>query len=69
MNHDDDDEVCFVLDQHADLDFIVPAYWSNSPRVDMLLHSYTLSWFRANQSLLILLNAACLAEKHQIPII
>ena len=21
MNHDDDDEVCFVLDQHADLDF------------------------------------------------
>ena len=21
MNHDDDDEVCFVLDQHAELDF------------------------------------------------
>ena len=28
--------------------------------------SDTLSWFRANQSLLFLLNAACLAEKQQI---
>ena len=34
----------------------------------MLLHSDTLFWFRANQSLLFLLNAACLAEKQQIPI-
>ena len=32
-----------------------------SPWVDMLLHSDTLSWFRANQFLLLLLNAACLA--------
>ena len=31
-------------------------------------HSDTLFWFRANQSLLLLLNAACLAEKQQIPI-
>ena len=30
-------------------------------------HSDILSWFRANQSLLFLLNAACLAEKQQIP--
>jgi hypothetical protein len=35
----------------------------------MLLHSDTLFWFRANQSLLLLLNAACLAEKQQIPIL
>jgi hypothetical protein len=41
----------------------------NSPRVDMSLHSDTLFWFRANQSLLFLLNAACLAEKQQIPIL
>jgi hypothetical protein len=52
----DDDEVRFVLDQH----------WHNSARVDMSLHSDTLFWFRANQSLLFLLIAACLAEKQQI---
>ena len=31
-------------------------------------HSDTLSGFRADQSLLFLLNAACLVEKQQIPI-
>jgi hypothetical protein len=41
--------------------------WNNSPRVDMSLHSDTLFWFWANQSFLLLLNAACLAEKQQIP--
>ena len=49
--------------------FIVLALWNNSPQVDMSLHSDTLFWFRANQSLLFLLNAVCLAEKHQIPIL
>jgi hypothetical protein len=49
--------------------FIVLAHWNNSPRVDMSLHSDTLFWFRANQSLLFLLYAACLAEKPQIPIL
>ena len=43
----------YVLDQHAELDFCgkkkVLAYWNNSPRVDMSLHSDTLFWFRANQ--------------------
>jgi hypothetical protein len=29
----------------------------------------TLFWFRANQSLLLHLSAACLAEKQQIPIL
>jgi hypothetical protein len=49
---------------------IVFAHWNKSPRIDIMMspHSNTLSWFRANQSLLFLLNAACLAEKHQIPI-
>ena len=42
---------------------IILAHWNNSPKVDMLRHSDTLSGFRANQSLLFLLNAACLAEK------
>jgi hypothetical protein len=48
--------------------FIVLAQWNNSPRIDMSPHSDSLSWFRANQSLLFLLNAACLVEKQQIPV-
>jgi hypothetical protein len=47
----------------------VRAHWNNSLQVDMLPHSDTLSWFQANQSLLFLLNAACLVEKQQIPIL
>jgi hypothetical protein len=35
----------------------------------MSLHSDTLFWIRANQSLLFLLNAAFLAKKQQIPIL
>jgi hypothetical protein len=49
--------------------FIVLVYWNNSPRVDMWPHSDTLSWIRANPSLLVLLSDACLAEKQQIPIL
>jgi hypothetical protein len=46
------------------------AMWvNNSHWVDMSLHSDTLFWFQANQSLLFLLNAAFLAEKQQIPIV
>jgi hypothetical protein len=52
----------FVLDQHAE-------YRNTSSRVDMSLRSDILFWFWANQSLLFLLNAACLAEKQQIPIL
>jgi hypothetical protein len=49
--------------------FIVLAHWNNSPWINMLPHSNTLSSFWANQSLLYLLNAACLAEKQQILIL
>ena len=49
--------------------FIVLSHCNNSPRVDMSLYSDTLFWFRANQSLFLLLNAACLAVKQQIPIL
>ena len=44
--------------------FTVLAHWNNSTP-----HSDTLSWFRVNQSLLLFLNAACLAAKQQIPIL
>ena len=43
-------------------------HWNNSPPVDMLLHSDTLSWFQANQSLLLILDVVCLAEKQQLQI-
>jgi hypothetical protein len=49
--------------------FIVLTHWNNSPRVDMWHHSDTLSWFQANQSLLFLLNVACLAEKQHLLIL
>ena len=56
----DDDEVRFGLDQHPELDFY---------SASTLKHSDTLSWFRANQSLLFLFIAPYLAEKQQIPIV
>ena len=63
----DYDEVHFVLDQHAWLDFYGASSLKQQPagRHD----SDTLSWFRSNQSLLFLLNTACLAEKQQILIL
>ena len=62
-----DDDVRFVLDQIAELNFyLLLAHWNNSLRVDMLHHLDTLFWFRAIQYLLLLLNAVCLAEKQQI---
>jgi hypothetical protein len=45
------------------------ANWNKSSQVDMSLHSETLFWFTANQSLLLLLSAVCLAEKQQISIL
>ena len=42
---------------------MVPAHWNNSPQVDMSLHSYISCWFWTNQSLLLLLNVACLGLK------
>ena len=44
-------------------------HWNNSSWVDISLHSDTLFWFWANQTLFLLLNAACLAEKQQLQIV
>jgi len=41
------------------------ACWNNSLPVDMLLHLDTLYWFRANQSLLLLLRAAWLERSNK----
>ena len=43
--------------------FIVITHWNNSSRIDISYISNILSWFRANQSLLFLLNAACLVAR------
>ena len=48
------------------LNCIVLANWNNGLRIHMSPHLDTLSWFRAKQSLLFLLSAACLVEKQQI---
>ena len=49
--------------------FIVLVHWNSSTRVDMSLHSDTLSWLRANQSFQLLLKPACLTNKPQILIL
>ena len=73
-----DDEVSFVLDHHAELDIVLHVarwQWHNSLCISvpllysLSLHLDTVSWFWANQSLPFLLNATCLAEKQQIPIL
>ena len=72
-------KVCLVIDEmkmmctlyhnnSLNCILIVLAHWKNSVRVDMLLHSDTLYWDCVNQSLLLVLNTACLAEKQQIQI-
>ena len=58
----------FVLDQHAQLDLYSANLLKQQSVVDTSLNSETLSSFRANRSLLLLLNqvnAACLVEKQQ----
>ena len=74
--NDDDDDFRFVLDQHAfKLDLysasslkqhcaarhIATQWHIILIQLDISLHSDTLSWFMANQCLLLLLKIACLA--------
>jgi hypothetical protein len=64
---DDNDDVRFVLDQRAELDLYKASLLkqqsadrNGSPKD---LHPDILSWFQANQYLLLLLKAAYLADK------
>jgi hypothetical protein len=52
------EQASVVINQHVSWIFIVLEH-SNSHYVDMSLHSDTLSWFRVNQSLILLPNVAC----------
>jgi hypothetical protein len=57
---------CFVLDQHAELDFYsASSLKQQSPRVDMSLHSDTLFRFRANQSVSFSLMLRAYRRKQQ----
>jgi len=49
--------------------FIVLSHWNNSLQVDILLHSDILFQFQDNESLLLLLTAAFLADKQQMSIL
>ena len=45
------------------------SHWYNSPQVGMSLYSDTLFWFRYNLLLLLLLSAAYIVEKQEIPML
>jgi hypothetical protein len=63
----DDDDARFVLYQHVQFDFYRA---SSLKQVDTCCSTFnTLSWFWVNQSLLLLLNAACSEDKQQIPLL
>jgi hypothetical protein len=65
----DDDEVRFVLDQHAALDVYSASSLKQQSASKHGASSGHIILIRANQSLPSLLNADCLAEKQQIPIV
>ena len=66
---DNDDNVRFVLDQYAEMDFYSANSLKQQSADRYVAPLGTLFWFWANQSLLFLLNTVCLAEKQQIPIV
>ena len=45
------------------------AQWNNSLQIDISLYLDTLSWFWANQSLLLFIKTECQVEKQLIPIL
>ena len=64
----------FVKDRHAESDFIccfihtMLAHEINNLQEDVPFYQDTLFWLWADQSMLLLLNAACLAEKQHVPV-
>ena len=64
-------EPCFVLDNMLSqiVNMLHVAHESNSSQEDLSIKPYTLFWLWVDQYLLLILNAECLAEKQQIPIL
>jgi hypothetical protein len=65
----DDGDVCFVLEQHTVWNFSSAISMSQQSAGRCVTPLNTLSPFRANQSLFLLLNTAYLAEMQQRPIL
>jgi hypothetical protein len=61
----DNDDVCFVLDQQVKLDIRN----NTSSLKQQFVGRHDAKLEHINQSLLLLLNAACLVEKQQIPVL
>ena len=62
-------EPCFVIDRHAKLVLYLLAHESNIPQEDMPPIPDTLFLLLADQSLLLLLNAAYLGQKQKLKIL
>ena len=60
---DNDDNVYFVLHQNVGLYFYSTSSLKQYSSVDTSLHSGTLFWIRAHQSLLLILNDVCLLDR------
>ena len=71
MSSHSDNSQQIDMSSHSDnsLQIDMSSHSDNSLQIDMSSHSDTLSWFWANQSVLFLLYAVCLAEKKQILIL
>jgi len=64
----DDDEDLFVLDQHAELDFYSASSLKQHSADGHVASLGNIILIPSHQSLLFLLNAACLTEKQHMPI-
>ena len=65
-------DICSALRYSNQYLFIIVlshSHWYNSPQVGMSLYSDTLFWFRYNTLLLLLLSAAYIVEKQEIPML
>ena len=67
----DVDKVRFVLDAYVKLDFYIARSLKQQSADRHVVPLDALSWFRlrANQSLFFLLNAACIPDNKQLPIL
>jgi len=58
-----------MVDQHTQLAFYSVSSMQQQSAGRHVAPSQTLSWFQANQSLLLVLYTVCIAAKQQIPIL
>jgi hypothetical protein len=70
VTFDDDDDLRFAVDQHAELLFIVLGHWSPQiQHVTSLRHIILPQTVRGSHSLLLLLNATGFVKEQHTPIV